>query len=146
MFMSNVRIAARGLIKRGNKYLLLFSNTDQIYITPGGGVEEDETIIEALKRELIEEVGILVEPIKEFAVIEREMRHPIFNKAIHHYFLCEGIDYNQTMCRTNIEVEQSLELKWVSFDEVKTLFSQREGISSRFFDWYNQEEAAMNKL
>ena len=56
------KIVLTGIIKCNNEYLIVQrSNTDDflpgIWEFPGGNIEENETILEALKRELKEEIG-----------------------------------------------------------------------------------------
>ena len=66
------RIAAGGLIFRRNAVLLVRYRDESegtFLVGPGGGLEEGENIIQAIIREVQEEIGITVEP-KRVAVIE----------------------------------------------------------------------------
>ena len=78
--------AAGILIEEGK--ILLIHRTKEIegyvrnyYVVPGGGIEEGETIEEATKRELKEEVGIDVELIEESPryILKEEERTQYFS-------------------------------------------------------------------
>lgn len=51
------RVAARGIIMNGDDILLIYTKRYNDYSFPGGGVDENEDIIDGLKRELLEETG-----------------------------------------------------------------------------------------
>ncbi len=84
------RVSARGIIITDKGLAVIFrrkkvgDTVREYYAIPGGGVEEGESIEEALKRELWEELAIKVN-IKGFAFsIENEYR-------IEYYYNCEYI-------------------------------------------------------
>ena len=54
------------------------------YTFPGGGMEGDETEEECVKREVFEEFGINVKPIKKVYVSESQIN-------ISHYYLCDWV-------------------------------------------------------
>ena len=59
-------------------------NGNEYYTLPGGGIENNESEIECVKRECLEEFGIVVEPIKKLYILE-DM------KTIQNYYYCEWI-------------------------------------------------------
>lgn len=69
------RTAARGIIKRGNKYLLIHSKYGDCKF-PGGGAEEGETPEQTLVREVKEETGYRVIPssIKYFGMVHEKRK------------------------------------------------------------------------
>lgn len=83
-----MRETARGLLVINNGLLLIhrIKQKDGIkqeyYVIPGGGREEGESYEDTVKRELKEELGIDVEPV-------RLLYKQKINNEIHNYFLCE---------------------------------------------------------
>jgi 8-oxo-dGTP pyrophosphatase MutT (NUDIX family) len=59
------RKAVRAVVIKDNKILMAHLEKTDEYKFPGGGKEENETIEEALKREVLEEVGYNIKKINE---------------------------------------------------------------------------------
>lgn len=55
------RETVRAIIKKGQTFLMLYSGVLKDYTFPGGGIEQNETHQEALKREVLEETGMHVQ-------------------------------------------------------------------------------------
>lgn len=55
-----LRHTIRGLIIKDDKILLVTGHNAGFYWTPGGGVEDGETVLETLHREIKEELGLTV--------------------------------------------------------------------------------------
>ncbi|KEZ87259.1 DNA mismatch repair protein MutT [Clostridium sulfidigenes] len=100
-----IRNSAKALIIKDGKMLAskINDNGDIFYIMPGGGQESEETLEEAVIREVKEEFGLIVEPKTLEFVIEG-----VTGESFHRVdlvFLCEYIkeipdaqitgDYNQ---------------------------------------------------
>lgn len=93
--MVKIITTARALIVNDQKQLLLVKNKqDDIWFTPGGWVDGFETLEEACTREVYEEVGITVKPIKLFKIDyykltkEQNIKWGEAINKIEHYFLC----------------------------------------------------------
>ncbi|MBP1157044.1 MULTISPECIES: NUDIX domain-containing protein [unclassified Paenibacillus] len=70
------RRAARGIILKDSKILLLYTKRYNDYSFPGGGIEDNENLIIGLKRELSEETGAQnIEVIREFGYIDEYRPH-----------------------------------------------------------------------
>lgn len=62
-----MRTSVRGILIEDDKLLVIhrIKNNYEYYVVPGGGVEAQETLMQALKRELLEEVGIQIKVLDE---------------------------------------------------------------------------------
>lgn len=80
------RISCRAIIINDNKMVSMYREKgDRIYYTfPGGGKNDDENLEACVKREVIEEFGMVVEPLKLVYVYEDE-------KSLQYFYLCKWI-------------------------------------------------------
>lgn len=136
------RIASRALVIRGNKVAILYSKKYDFYLTPGGGVEEGETLEEACIREAKEEAGLLVKPIKQIAVLDTNYPRV---KIQHNYFICELISENNGTEHTTQEEDQNLELKWMTLPQVKHAFSTHSELI-KYDAWMQREYVVLCEL
>ena len=60
MISEYMRHTVRAIILKDKQVLLVTGHGADFYWTPGGGVEENETIIETLHREIKEELGVAI--------------------------------------------------------------------------------------
>ena len=66
-----MRRAARGIVLKGEMILMLYTARYHDYTLPGGGVDENENIVEGLIRELQEETGAQnIRDIQDFGLYE----------------------------------------------------------------------------
>ncbi|MBR2909713.1 MAG: NUDIX domain-containing protein [Clostridia bacterium] len=82
----NKRARVRGIIINNNKLASMYRERDgEIYYTfPGGGLEGEETETQGVIREVYEEFGITVKPIKKVYTYENKIN-------IESFYLCEWI-------------------------------------------------------
>jgi ADP-ribose pyrophosphatase YjhB (NUDIX family) len=71
-----------------NKVALFHSTKKHYYKLPGGGIDEGEDVVTALRRELLEEIGCEVENIRELAVIE-EFRNQFEMYQVSYCFIAD---------------------------------------------------------
>jgi 8-oxo-dGTP diphosphatase len=59
--MTSTRMCARGIIEYQGKFLLVknASSSGDFWCLPGGGIESGEDVVSALRREIIEETGVV---------------------------------------------------------------------------------------
>lgn len=62
--------------------------------TSGGGVEDNENLGEAIKRELLEELGAEVEVITKIGVVS-DYYNLIHRHNVNNYFLCRAISFGE---------------------------------------------------
>lgn len=67
-----MRNRAGGLLIENGKLLLMhrIKNGDEYYVVPGGGIEDDEDLATATKRELKEEIGIDVQLLDDKPIMQ----------------------------------------------------------------------------
>lgn len=116
----STRVTARGIIKRGDTYLFIFNKYGEYHL-PGGGVEPDEELTEALIREIEEETGYLIEKDsiqKWIHVAERRKGRitEIFNMESY-YFFCDVKDEMGTRELDEFEIEEEYQTVWVTLEE-----------------------------
>ncbi len=136
------KIASRALIVKDNKIAILYSKKYNAYITPGGGIEENETLEDACIREAKEETGLIVKPIKQVAVLD--CNYPRI-RIVHNYFLCEYLSETKETERTDHEHDQDLELKWLSLKELKQAFATSTE-SYKYDTWMQNESIIIPEL
>ena len=80
------RKRARAIIIYNGKLVSMYREFDDrsFYVFPGGGMEDNESEEECVIREVYEEFGITVNPIKKVYVYENE-------RSIEYFYLCDWI-------------------------------------------------------
>ena len=80
------RIQARAIIISDDKLLSMYREKEGriFYTFPGGGIEPNETEEDCVKREVLEEFGITVKPIKKLYTYESQ-------NSVEHFYLADWI-------------------------------------------------------
>lgn len=111
------RIGARGIVIRSDGKIAIFNKTKKNeYKLPGGGVEENENIEEAFKREVLEETGCKIEIIKYLGETE-EYKAEIGFKQISHVYVGKVIEDIGKLNLTEREQQEGGELVWLNPNE-----------------------------
>lgn len=107
------RQAARAIVLDTNGLMpFIFVSGDNYYKLPGGGIDEGETIMQALQRELLEEAGCDVEIDGEVGtVIEYRTEYNIKQTSYCYYGRVVG-QGNQNL--DQYEKDLGFELQWVT--------------------------------
>ena len=93
-----IRPSARAIIIKDKKIYMVHSLVYDYYKFPGGGIEKDESNIDALIRETKEEAGLIVikDSIKEYGYVNRikKAKDPSYSKFIqeNYYYFCDVKD------------------------------------------------------
>ena len=89
------RPSARAIIIKDNKIAMVYSQRYDYYKFPGGGIENNESNIDALIRETKEEAGLIVikDSIKEYGYVHRvqKAKDSGYSKFIqdNYYYICD---------------------------------------------------------
>ena len=123
------RVVVRAICKVKDKYAFVHISRDDDFgkldylETSGGGVEDGEDLEEALKRELREELGYVIKPIKYLGVI-KDYYNLINRRNINHYFLVEAIDEVETSLTEDEKNKFHLSKVLVSLEEAIKVYEQ----------------------
>lgn len=114
--LNNIRVGCSVLIKSNNKLLLGIRNKEPnkgLIITPGGGVELFENMIDTVKREIMEETGLEITNIKQLKTYE------IINKPDEHRIIIYwSADYDKTSIHSASDLTNA---KFYSKEEIQEL-------------------------
>lgn len=111
------RQAARAIVfdKQG-KVALLFDEKDHHYKIPGGGVDKDEELSQALHREIMEEAGCEIEVFGEVGIII-EYREQIQKEMTSYCYLANVVGEKGEPQYTEKEKSYGFSIDWVDLDE-----------------------------
>lgn len=116
---TNWHFASRAIVLHDNKILLLHADKYDLYMLPGGRIENDETPEEACIRELKEETGITGIITKKTVVIKEYFPEASWES---HFFLVDISNQEKEMANfTEEEISLKISEKWFSIDEALTL-------------------------
>ena len=116
------RLATRAISIQNKEILLLYTERYQDYSLPGGGVNQDEDIISAMKRELCEETGARnIRNVQAFGIYEeyRPWYKPGFD-FVHMTSYCYTCDVDYDLAQTqleNYEIKNGMRPLWVDIHE-----------------------------
>ena len=115
------RTAIRAIIIKNGKIALIKSQKYGEYKFPGGGMKKNESEYDTLKREVLEETGMIINPdnIKEFGEtieIRRNFEEEETLYQVSKYYLCQTTDEKRPRHLDDYEADYGYEPEWVSID------------------------------
>ena len=117
-----MRISVRGILIQDDQLLVIhrIKGDREYYVIPGGGVEDHETLIQALKREMLEEVGIQVDVLNEQPIYTYHDQESI------QYFYVVSYVSGEYGTGTGPEFEKQVStnqylLEFISFKDIKNI-------------------------
>lgn len=117
------RYTARAVLKNiDGKYAVMYSHKFGLHSLPGGGVDEAENIVSALKREILEETGCICEHIKELGYVSENRFHCDYTQ-ISYYFIVETEGSTQQTQMTEDEIINNMELQWHTLEDMISLIA-----------------------
>ncbi len=141
------RTAVRAVIFKGDKLAMVYSERDDYYKFPGGGMEENEDHRATLAREVLEEVGLSVIPatIEEFGQVIQLQKcdrceNTVFEQQSFYYF-CDTEDSVSEQALDLYEAESGFTLRYVTLDEAIRVNSQHSDV-----DFVTRDTAVLRLL
>jgi len=120
-YPSHPFIGVGALIVKDGRYLLIKRGKEPSkgkWSIPGGKVELGETLVEAVKREVLEECGIQIEIIKIFNVMDRILKDEN-GRTKYHFVLIDY--YAQYISGEARALSDADDMKWVTAEEIVNL-------------------------
>ena len=119
------RYTARAILKNySNEYAVMYAEKFNLYSLPGGGIEDNEDKIDALKREILEETGCVCKSIEELGCVYENRAHCDYTQYSYYYVVTTEHPTQQP-CLTDNESRNKTKVQWHSLDKlIDLIFNQ----------------------
>ena len=118
------RYTARAIVKNGDLYAVIHSEKFHKYSLPGGGVDNGENIITALKREILEETGCTCGKISELGIVKENRAQADYTQCSYYYVV--EADSVGVPHFTEAETKSGTVLQWHTLSEMIKLINDIE--------------------
>lgn len=118
------RYTARAIVKIGDLYAVIHSEEFHKYSLPGGGVDDGEDILTALKREILEETGCTCGKISELGIVKENRAQADYTQCSYYYVVEVGSKGNPHF--TEEETNSGTVLQWHTLPEMIKLINDIE--------------------
>ena len=145
---TKTRVGSRAIIVQEGNILLTHESISGWWLIPGGGIEEGENPIDAMIREVREEVGleIIKDTIREFGYVHRIQKgkyEPVFIQDNYYYF-CEVYEGQKAPCFSESERAEGFEPAFVSLE--KAIKTNEIYVQENTFDSMIERELRIMKM
>ena len=121
----DTHVGSYGVIIRDRKIALIKKargGYKGLYDLPGGGIEHDETPVETLHRELMEEIGVSIVKAELLDAVSKTFKWDVNDKLIqdlHHIGILYTVEIEGNELKTDADGLDSLGGEWIDIDKVK---------------------------
>lgn len=141
------RRAVRAIVRKGDKYLIIHGKYGD-HKFPGGGMKEQEELLDTLARELLEETGFVLKPdsAKDYILVH-EKRRGIFNDFLDMdswYYFCDIEDFIFEQKLDDYEKEYGYQVEWMDLSEA--LLKNLAVVKKDSIPWIDREILVMKEL
>ncbi len=136
------RESCRGIIVSDGKILLSHEIIGDLYLIPGGGMENNEDPTDCCSREVEEETGYHVRPVEHYLDLYHYFKYKP-ERQLNRYFICEVIckgEQNLTIHEKRVKLQP----EWIKIEEAYKMFSNYKNIDEEEKrSLYNREFLAL---
>lgn len=138
--LTNTRIRAVAIVIKDSSILLMHRiNKDrgEYWTFIGGGVEEGETVEEAVLRELYEETSVKASINKLFSIFKNDGSGRYHHTAEHHFYLCDYISGTPKLGNgpEQMTSDNIYDPRWVPIDLFKKIDLYAESVKNQIIDY-----------
>lgn len=120
------RRTARAIVKtRDGLFAVMYADKFHLYSLPGGGIEDGEDVLTALRREVYEETGCVCDEVRELGIVS-ENRASLDYTQINYYFVVTTNHIPSENHLTEAEQANRTVTLWHTFDDVMQLICGQE--------------------
>ena len=120
------RITARAIVKnQDGLYAVMYADKFKLHSLPGGGVEDGEDVLTALRREVYEETGCVCDEIKELGIVA-ENRASLDYTQINYYYVVTTTHQSGENHLTESEQASRTVVQWHAMDKMVRLIIEQE--------------------
>lgn len=118
------RLTARGIVRnKGGMYAVMYAGKFNLYSLPGGGVEDGEDTLSALRREILEETGCSCDHIEELGVVLENRAHQDFTTCSYYYVVTTDQEIAPIQL-TDEELANKTVVQWHTLSDMVRLISE----------------------
>jgi len=118
------RLTARAIVRNTDDlYAVMYAAKFGLHSLPGGGIEDGEDALTALRREIFEETGCICDHIEELGIVTENRACQDFTSKSFYYVVTT--DHNAAPIHlTDDEIANKTTVQWHTLDEIVRLISE----------------------
>lgn len=120
------RLTARAIVRnQDGLYAVMYSDKFKLHSLPGGGVEDGEDVITALRREIYEETGCVCDEIKELGIVAENRASLDYTQINYYYMVTTNHQPGENHLTVSEQANRTV-VQWHTFDEMVRLINEQE--------------------
>lgn len=139
------RTARAIVVNPDGLFAVLYEEKFSLHTLPGGGIEANENITEALRREVLEETGCTCDTVIPLGIVEENRFHADYT-TISYWFTVKTNMRSGSPLLTEAELAVGTKLKWCTLDETIHLIRdcEHDTVQKKFLQ--ARDMAALNEF